>query len=100
VHPVQGYEALLAALALGVAALVRRRRSYGGQVFFWTIGAWVAGRALLDPLRHDATPEVFGPLRLAQVAGLGLVVVLAIAAATERARGTRPWEGGPWSPPG
>lgn len=105
VHPVQGYEALVAAIALGVALRLRRTRSYGGQVFFWTIGVFVAGRVLVEPLRHDASPEVFGPLRLAQISGIGLALVLAIAAAVQRGRaadtpgGLRWWEGGPWSPP-
>lgn len=104
VHPVQAYEAVVAAVAVAVALRLRKTRAYSGQVFFWVIGVFVAGRALLDPLRHDASPEVFGPLRLAQVAGLGLVTVLAIAAAVQRGKaaeaagGLRLWEGGPWSP--
>jgi phosphatidylglycerol---prolipoprotein diacylglyceryl transferase len=104
VHPVQAYEALVAALAVGVALRLRRTRVYSGQVFFWTIGVFVAGRALLEPLRHDASPEVLGPVRLAQISGLGLLLVLAIAAAVQRGRaaatagGLRWWEGGPWSP--
>lgn len=98
VHPVQAYEALIAAIALGIALRLRRTRAYSGQVFFWAMGVFVAGRALVDPLRHDASPEVLGPLRLAQISGLGLVVVLAIAAAVQRATGSRGWEGGPWSP--
>jgi prolipoprotein diacylglyceryltransferase len=103
VHPVQAYEAVVAAIAVGVALRLRRTRVYSGQLFFWVIGVFVAGRALLEPLRHDASPEVFGPLRLAQISGLGLVLVLAIAAAVQRGKaalpgGLRLWEGGPWSP--
>lgn len=104
VHPIQAYEAVVAAVALAAALRLRRTRAYSGQLFFWVIGLFVAGRALLEPLRHDASPEVFGPLRLAQVSGLGLVLVLALAAAVQRGKaadtagGLRLWEGGPWSP--
>lgn len=104
VHPVQGYEALLAAVTLLVALWVRRRRRHSGQVFFTAIAVFVAGRALLDPLRHDASPELLGPLRLAQISGLGLLLVLWIASRVQAGRaattpgGLRLWEGGPWSP--
>ncbi len=99
VHPVQGYEATLALLTLLVALWVRRRRRYSGQVFFAAMAVFVAGRALLDPLRHDASPEVFGPLRLAQISGLGLLLVLWIASRVAAGAGLRAWEGGPWSKP-
>lgn len=104
VHPVQGYEALLGVLTLVVALWVRRRRRHSGSVFFAAMAVFVAGRALLDPLRHDASPEVLGPLRLAQVSGLGLLLVLWIASRVQAGRaaatpgGLRAWEGGPWSP--
>ncbi|MBL9102103.1 MAG: prolipoprotein diacylglyceryl transferase [Myxococcales bacterium] len=104
VHPVQAYEAAVAMIALIVALRLRRTRTYTGQVFCWVFGVFVAGRALVEPLRHDASPEVLGPLRLAQISGLGLCLVLAIAAAVQRGRaaatpgGLRLWEGGPWSP--
>lgn len=104
VHPVQAYEAALAMVAVIVALRLRRTRAYTGQLFFWVMGVFVAGRALLEPLRHDASPEVLGPLRLATLSGLGLVIVLAIAAAVQRGKanetpgGLRLWEGGPWSP--
>ena len=99
VHPVQGYEATLALLTLLVALWVRRRRRYSGQVFFAAMAVFVAGRALLDPLRHDASPEVFGPLRLAQISGLGLLLVLWISSRVAAGAGLRAWEGGPWSKP-
>lgn len=105
VHPVQGYEALLACVTLGVALWVRRTRRHSGAVFFAAIAVFVAGRALLDPLRHDASPEVLGPLRLAQISGLGLLLVLWIASLVQAGRaratpgGLRLWEGGPWSTP-
>lgn len=104
VHPVQAYEAAVAVIAVVVALRLRRTRAYTGQLFFWVMGVFVAGRALLEPLRHDASPEVFGPFRLAQVSGLGLVLVLMIAAGVQRGKaadtpgGLRLWEGGPWSP--
>lgn len=104
VHPVQAYEAVVAVIAVVVALRLRRTRAYTGQLFFWVMGAFVGGRALLEPLRHDASPEVFGPVRLAQISGLGLVLVLMIAAAVQRGKaadtpgGLRLWEGGPWSP--
>lgn len=104
VHPVQAYEAAVAAIAVIVALRLRRSRVYTGQLMCWVLGVFVAGRALLEPLRHDASPEVLGPIRLAQLSGLGLVVVLAIAAAVQRSKaaetpgGLRLWEGGPWSP--
>lgn len=104
VHPVQGYEALLALLTLLVALWVRRTRRHSGSVFFAAMAVFVAGRALLDPLRHDASPEVLGPLRLAQVSGLGLLLVLWVASLVQASRaattkgGLRAWEGGPWSP--
>lgn len=103
VHPVQGYEALLAGLTLMVALWVRRRRRHSGSAFFAAMAVFVAGRALLDPLRHDASPEVLGPLRLAQISGLGLLLVLWIASLVQASRaaatpgGLRLWEGGPWS---
>lgn len=99
VHPVQGYEATVALLTLLVALWIRRRRRYSGQVFFAAMAVFVAGRALLDPLRHDASPEVFGPLRLAQISGLGLLLVLWIASRVAAGAGLRAWEGGPWSKP-
>lgn len=104
VHPVQGYEAALALVTLIVALWIRKRRTHGGQVFFAAMAVFVVGRALLDPLRHDAAPEVFGPVRLSQVSGFGLLLVLWIASAVQRRRaattpgGLRWWEGGPWSP--
>jgi len=104
VHPVQAYEAVLALIMLSVALWIRKRRRYSGQVFFVTMAVFVAGRALLDPLRHDAAPEVLGPLRLSQLSGLGLLLVLWIASrvqagrAAETSGGLRLWEGGPWSP--
>jgi len=103
VHPVQAYEAALAVLTLTVALWVRRRRRHSGQVFFAAMAVFVAGRALLDPLRHDASPELLGPLRLAQISGLGLLLVLWIASQVQAARaastpgGLRGWEGGGWS---
>ena len=104
VHPVQAYEAALMLVMWVVAWWVRNRRTYSGQVFFAAMAVFVAGRALLDPLRHDAAPEVFGPLRLSQVSGLGLLLVLWIASRVQASRaaatpgGLRAWEGGPWSP--
>lgn len=104
VHPVQGYEALLGLVTLAVALWLRRRRRFSGQVFFAAMAVFVVGRALLDPLHHDASPEVAGPLRLAQIAGFGLLLVLWIGARVQAGRaastpgGLRPWEGGPWSP--
>jgi phosphatidylglycerol:prolipoprotein diacylglycerol transferase len=104
VHPVQGYEAALALVTLAVALWIRKRRAYGGQVFFAAMAVFVVGRALLDPLRHDAAPEVLGPVRLSQVSGFGLLLVLWIASVVQRRRaaatpgGLRWWEGGPWSP--
>ena len=104
VHPVQAYEAVLALLTLGVALWMRRRREHSGQVFFAAMAVFVVGRALLDPLRHDAAPEVLGPLRLSQISGFGLLLVLWIAGRVQAGRaaatpgGLRLWEGGPWSP--
>ena len=104
VHPVQAYGAVLAIVTLAVAVWIRRRRRYSGQVFFAAMAVFVAGRALLDPLRHDAEPEVFGPLRLSQLSGMGLLLVLWIASRVQAGRaagapgGLRLWEGGPWSP--
>jgi hypothetical protein len=79
-------------------------RTYSGQLFFAAMAVFVAGRALLDPLRHDASPEVYG----AAAAGADLRArpgaVLAITAAVQRGKaadsrdGLRLWEGGPWSP--
>lgn len=99
VHPVQAYEAALAVLTLLVAVWSRKRRRYSGQVFFAAMAVFVAGRALLDPLRHDASPEVLGPLRLAQISGFGLLLVLWIASRVAAGTGLRAWEGGPWSKP-
>jgi len=104
VHPIQGYEALLGVLTLMIGLWVRRRRGHSGSAFFAAMAVFVAGRALLDPLRHDASPEVLGPLRLAQISGLGLLLVLWIASRVQAGRaaatpgGLRAWEGGPWSP--
>ena len=104
VHPVQAYEALLAMMTLWVALRLRARRRFTGQAFFAAMAVFVVGRALLDPLHHDSSPEVFGPLRLAQVAGCGLLLVLWISGRVQAGRaastpgGLRLWEGGPWSP--
>lgn len=105
VHPVQLYTALFGLLALVVAVWLRRRRRFSGQVFLAVLALFLLGRAvLLEPLRFGASPPVLGPLRLAQVSGLGLLVVIGAAhwllagRAASRPDGMRFWEGGPWSP--
>lgn len=105
VHPVQLYLAATCALALAIGLWVRRRRSWSGQAFLAVSAVFLVGRAvLLEPLRYGASPQVFGPLRLQQISGLGLLLAIAIAAsmfarrAQRREDGMRWWEGGPWSP--
>jgi len=104
VHPVQLYLAATCAVALLVGLVLRRRR-FSGQAFLAVAAVFLLGRAVVfEPLRFDASPLAVGPLRVQQVSGLGLLLVIALAwrmlAARAAARPTeaRQWEGGPWTP--
>ena len=87
VHPVQLYAAAMGLVIFGIAVVVRRRRSYPGQVAVAVLAAFVVSRLLIeDPLRFDASPELSGVLRLGHVSAAGLLLVLALAAGILRRR--------------
>jgi phosphatidylglycerol:prolipoprotein diacylglycerol transferase len=105
VHPTQLYAIALAVVGLLVAAVVRRRRTFSGQVGLWCLGWYVVARmAIEDPFRVDASEPIFGPLRLGQAAALVLAfAVAAVYASRSRAAKQHPdrhrqWTGGAWSP--
>ncbi|MCA9637048.1 MAG: prolipoprotein diacylglyceryl transferase [Myxococcales bacterium] len=86
VHPVQLYAALMGLGILAVAIAVRRRRRYPGQVALAVLAAFTIARLVIeDPLRFDASPTLWGPLRVGHVSALGLLAVLAIVARLRRA---------------
>jgi len=86
VHPVQLYAAVMGLAILGIAVAIRRRRSYPGQVAVAVLAAFVVSRLMIeDPLRFDASPEIYG-MRLSHVSGAGLLLVLALTAGLLRRR--------------
>ncbi len=85
VHPVQLYAAAMAVLIFALARRVRSRRRYVGQVFLVAMAAFVVARLVVeDPLRFDASEPLWGPIRRAHVAALGLLGVLAAVAGIRR----------------
>ena len=87
VHPVQLYAAAMGLVILAIAVLVRRRRRYVGQVTIAVLAAFVVARWVIeDPLRFDASPQVFGFLRLGQISAAGLLIVLALVSVLLRRR--------------
>lgn len=105
VHPSQLYAAGAAAIGVALSLVIRARRQYSGQIALFVIGFYAVVRYIIeDPFRYDATPEVLGPISLAQATGL---VVAAIVIAThvsklgklaEDPSGMVQWTGGPWTP--
>jgi phosphatidylglycerol:prolipoprotein diacylglycerol transferase len=87
VHPVQLYAAAMGLVILAIAIVVRRRRRYVGQVAIATLTAFIIARwGIEDPLRFDASPVIYNPLRLGHLSALGLLVILAAVAGLLRRR--------------
>ena len=87
VHPVQLYAAAMGLVILGIALVVRRRRSYPGQVALVTLAGFVISRLVVeDPLRFDASPELSGVFRLGHASALGLLLVLFLVSGLLRKR--------------
>jgi phosphatidylglycerol:prolipoprotein diacylglycerol transferase len=105
VHPSQLYAACAAAVGAVIALVIRGRRQYSGQVALFVLGFYGLVRYVIeDPFRYDATPELVGPVSLAQVTGVVLVAIV-IATHVSRLRkvaedpsGLVQWMGGPWTP--
>ena len=105
VHPSQLYAAAAAAVATGLAFVVRQRRQYSGQVALFSLAAFGVTRYLIeDPFRYDMTPEIAGPVTLGQVTGVVVVAIAAIAHFTRAGKAQQDpasfqqWRGGPWTP--
>lgn len=105
VHPSQLYAAVAAAVGTVIALVIRSRRQYSGQVALFVLGFYGIVRYVVeDPFRYDATPEVLGPLSLAQITGAVLVaIVIATHVSRLRKAAEDPgsmvqWMGGPWTP--
>jgi phosphatidylglycerol:prolipoprotein diacylglycerol transferase len=105
VHPSQLYAATAAAIGAVIALVIRSRRQYSGQVALFVLGFYGLVRYVVeDPFRYDATPELLGPLSLAQITG-GVLVAIVISThvsrlrkATEDPSSMVQWLGGPWTP--
>ena len=105
VHPSQLYAAAAAAVGLVIALVIRSRRQYSGQVALFVLGFYGIVRYVIeDPFRYDATPEVLGPISLAQATG-AVLVAMVISAHVSRLRKLADdpssmvqWTGGPWTP--
>ena len=105
VHPVQLYGAVALGVAVGVCAVLRRKRQFSGQIGCFALGAFAIIRMLLeDPFRADRSPEVFGPVRLGQASAAAIIAIAVVIYRRQRSQelaspGTlRQWEGGPWTP--
>jgi phosphatidylglycerol---prolipoprotein diacylglyceryl transferase len=105
VHPSQLYAAAAAAVAAGLAFVIRGRRQYSGQVALFSLASFGVIRYLIeDPFRYDMTPEIAGPITLGQLTGVVIVVVAVLAhsnrlgKAQEDPASARQWLGGPWTP--
>ena len=76
-----------------------------GQVALFVLGYYGVVRYVIeDPFRYDATPELLGPISLAQTTGV-VLAALVIAAHVSRLgkvaedpSGMVQWLGGPWTP--
>lgn len=83
VHPTQIYESLVGLFLFGVLMLLRRYRTFSGQVFLgWVLGYGTL-RPLIELLRDDGQRGNVGPLSTSQfigmvtvALGLGLLVYL------------------------
>jgi prolipoprotein diacylglyceryltransferase len=98
VHPTQIYESLVGLALFGLLMLIRKKRTFSGQVFL----AWVLGYGIMRPLieivRDDDQRGNVGALSTSQfigivsvVLGLGLLVALVRKHRRDPA-GTRLWE--------
>ncbi len=78
VHPTQLYEMVVGFLLFGVLMLIRRWRTFSGQVFLgWIIGYGTL-RPLIEILRDDTQRGSVGPLSTSQFIGI-MAVVLGMA---------------------
>ncbi|MCA9701687.1 MAG: prolipoprotein diacylglyceryl transferase [Myxococcales bacterium] len=105
VHPSQLYAALSALVGVILAFVVRGRRRYSGEVALFALGYFAVVRYLIeDPFRHDATPDLAGPITLGQVTAIAVVVLVVVThvgrlrALEEDPKGLQQWLGGPWTP--
>ncbi|HET6280720.1 MAG TPA: prolipoprotein diacylglyceryl transferase [Polyangia bacterium] len=81
VHPTQIYESLVGLFLFGVLMLLRRRRTFSGQVFLgWVLG-YGSLRPLIELVRDDGQRGSVGPLSTSQfigivTVGLGLALLV------------------------
>jgi phosphatidylglycerol:prolipoprotein diacylglycerol transferase len=78
--PTQLLEAAWGAAVLAGACLLWRRLPFAGGVFLYTVGAYGAGRMVLQPMRQD--PDRLFGLPLQRLVSAALVVISAGAFAT------------------
>ncbi len=91
VHPVQLYATVMGVLIFAIAVVVRRRRSYPGQVAIAVLAGFVVARlAVEDPLRYDASAEIAKMVHMSHISALGLLLVLALTAGVLRRRAQAP----------
>jgi len=105
VHPSQLYAALIAAIAVALCFVIRKRRRYSGQVALFALGSYGVVRYLIeDPFRYDMTPSIAGPVSLGHLTGiviLGVVIGTHINRSKKLAEDPKlvvQWNGGPWTP--
>jgi len=78
VHPTQLYEAAIGALMIVAALAIGSRRLRPGAAFVAAGATYAVGRSLVEVVRGDAMRGGFGPLSIAQVMSLVVLVVCAI----------------------
>jgi len=104
VHPTQIYEVLVGLFLFGLLMLIRRYRTFSGQVFLgWVLGYGIL-RPLIEILRDDDQRGNVGPLSTSQFIGivsvaLGLALLVALVRRYRRdPEGLRLWLKAPPQP--
>lgn len=105
VHPVQLYGASAALVGVALAAALRRRRTFSGQVATFLLAFHVVARlAFEDPFRAAASPESLAAMPVRHLGAAAIVVAALVLYLTRRARARaepgrlEQWKGGPWTP--
>lgn len=87
VHPTQLYAMGLGLLGLGLCVVLRKRRTFSGQVFLGFAAYFVVARVFVEEfLRADASTAISGPFNGGQLGGLVMLSVIGIVYATRRRR--------------
>ncbi len=100
VHPTQIYEALVGATLFAVTMLVRRWRSFSGQMFIAFTMAYAVLRFYLETLRADEERGALGALSTSQIIGIvtfvaaGALYLVLRKRAKENPGALRLWENG------